>query len=271
MLLTDQQIALYQRDGYLVFPSMLDAAEVAAMRRELDRLATAETDHIVRERGNGAVKTLYRVHEMDGPTASPPFQAAARSPRLLGPARQLLGDEALYVYHTKCNRKAAIDGSVWQWHQDYGTWKQDGVMAPDMTTALVMLDDATEANGCLYFIPGSHRLGLVEAVLDDQTTSYKFWVIPKERLIDIMGKSPAPVAITGTPGTVVFFHPNLLHGSGHNLSMHDRWQVYFVYNQVANRPQDVPAPRPDYVRSRNWAPLAVGADDIIAGQPVPAA
>src|SRR3712207_6180833 len=70
--------------------------------------------------------------------------------------------------------------------------------------------------------------------------------------------------LDGPPGTVVFFHCNILHASGHNLSRHDRWAVYYVYNRVANRPADVPNPRPDYVRSTNWAPLPLGSDDILA-------
>jgi ectoine hydroxylase len=85
-----------------------------------------------------------------------------------------------------------------------------------------------------------------------------------------MMRSPEPVPITGEPGTVVFFHPNLLHASGHNLSRHDRWAIYVVYNQVANRPVDVPNPRPDYVRSTNFAPLKLGADDILAADRVAA-
>jgi ectoine hydroxylase len=263
MQLTDEQIARYRRDGFLVFPELFSPREVAAMKGDLQRLeAEVRSDLVVRERGSGSAKTLYRVHEADGETASPPFQAAARSPRLLRPAQQLLDDPDLYIYHTKCNRKAAIDGSIWQWHQDYGTWRNDGTQKPDLTTALVMLDEATEANGCLYFIPGSHRLGLLDAELDDRTTSYKLWVIPKERLIGIMEDSPEPVAITGRPGTVAFFHCNLLHGSGHNMSRHDRWQVYFVYNRTANRPQDVPDARPDHVRSVNFAPLRIGSDMI---------
>jgi ectoine hydroxylase len=59
------------------------------------------------------------------------------------------------------------------------------------------------------------------------------------------------------------FHCNLMHASGHNLSAQDRWQAYFCYNTIANRPRDVEAPRPDYVRSRNWAPLTAVADDAV--------
>jgi len=259
MKLTQEQRETYERDGFLVVPNLFSAAEVAEMRAELVRLEGVDTDHLVRERGTGTAKTIYRMHETDGPTSSPPFIRAARSERLLASAQALLGDPDLYIHHTKCNRKAAIDGSVWQWHQDYGTWQRDGIAEPRLTTAMIMLDRATESNGCLYFIPGSHRLGSLDPEFDDHTTAYSFWVVPKQQMMDIMEKSPEPVAITGEPGTVVFFHCNLLHGSGHNLSRFDRWQIYFVYNPVSNRPQDVAKPRPDYVRSTNWKPLRVEA------------
>lgn len=263
MKLSKTQLETYDRDGYLVMPGLFSADEVGAMKAELRRIQDIDTDHLVRERSGGVAKTIYRVHEDNGPTASPVFHAASRCPRMLAPAQGVLGDESLYVYHTKCNLKTAIDGSVWQWHQDYGTWRKDGVPEPALTTALVMLDQPTEFNGCLYFIPGSHKVGNLEPRFDE-ATAYKFWVVPKEDLLDIMARSPEPVPITGEPGTVVFFHPNILHASGHNLSRHDRWAIYVVYNQVANRPVDVPNPRPDYVRSTNFAPLKPGTDDILA-------
>lgn len=262
MQLTREQLRTYERDGFLIMPGLFSAEEVEAMKADLARIQQIDTDHLVRERSGGVAKTIYRVHEAVGPTASPIFHAAVRSRRLLAPAQALLGDDALYVYHTKCNLKTAIDGSVWQWHQDYGTWQKDGVPEPTLTTALVMLDEPTEFNGCLYFIPGSHKEGSLEPRFDE-STAYKFWVVPKERLLGIMERSPEPVPITGKPGTVVFFHPNILHASGHNLSRHNRWAIYVVYNPVSNRPAAVPDPRPDYVRSTNFAPLVAGDDDIL--------
>lgn len=261
MKLTQDQLRAYARDGFLILPNLFSPDEVQAMKRDLQRIQDIDTDHLVREKTGGIAKTIYRVHEADGPTASPVFHAAARAPRLLEPAQQLLDDAQLYVYHTKCNLKTAIDGSVWQWHQDYGTWRRDGVPTPGMTTALVMLDEPTEMGGCLYFIPGSHKEGHLEPAFDE-TTAYKFWVVPKTQLLEIMERSPEPVPIVGPPGTVVFFDANILHASGHNLSRHDRWQIYVVYNPVANRPADVANPRPDYVRSTNFAPLQLGTDTI---------
>jgi ectoine hydroxylase len=267
MRLPPSQLGAYQRDGFIILPELFSPTEVAAMKAELARIQRIDTDHLVREK-SGVAKTIYRVHEAEGPTASPVFHAVSRAPRMLGPAQDLLQDEALYIHHTKCNLKSAIHGSVWAWHQDYGTWKRDGMPEARPTTALVMLDEPTEMGGCLYFIPGSHKEGDLEPRFDD-TTGYKFFVVPKERLLEIMARSPKPVAITGKPGTVVFFDCNILHASGHNLSPQDRWAVYVVYNPVANACTRVPDPRPDYVRSTNTRPLVMGTDDILAKSPQP--
>lgn len=264
MHLTEGQIAAYDRDGYVVLPGLFSTGEVAAMKAELLRLSEIDTDHISREAASRSVKAIFRVHEPDGPTASPPFRRAVRSARLLGPARQLLRDRDLYLHHSKANRKAAIDGSVWQWHQDYGSWQHDGIRRPDLMTAMVAIDPSTEQNGCLYFVPQSHRFGRLEAELDERTTAYRLWVLPKQRMLELMEQCPDPVAITCRPGDAVLFHCNLFHGSGHNLSRHDRWQVYFCFNTVANRPVDVPQPRPDYVRSRNWRPLEMADEPVAA-------
>ena len=98
MRLSPDQLARYHRDGFIVLPELLAPPEVAAMKAELQRLQGIDTDHLVRERVGGVAKTIYRVHEADGPTASPPFHAAARAPRLLAPARQLLDDESLFAW-----------------------------------------------------------------------------------------------------------------------------------------------------------------------------
>jgi ectoine hydroxylase len=263
MQLTQAQLAQFDRDGFLTFPGLVTQDEVSLLKGELARIAQVDSDAIVRER-TGALRTVYRSHEPDGPTFSAAFRNLSRTPRLLGPARQVLRDDELYIYHAKCNIKTAIDGTVWLWHQDYGYWQHDGVPTPNMATFLVMLDEATELGGCLYFIPGSHRLGLQPAERDTTTTSYPQWAVPKEKMRDLLRNGPAPVPIVGGPGTAVLFHCQMLHGSGHNLSANDRWHVYMAYNPSANRPNPIPAdPRPDYVVSRNYTPLVQATDDSL--------
>lgn len=262
MELTPAQRDEFAEKGFLVFPELFDGAEIDALRGEIARMGEIDADHVIRER-TGGVRTIFRVHEDNGPTQSPPFRALSRNPRLLRPAMDVLHDEDLYIYHSKVNTKVAIEGTVWLWHQDYGYWYWDGVPSGDLVTSMVLLDEATELNGCLYIVPGSHKLGRLEPYPDEETTSYKQWTIERERLITVLEEHASPVPITGPPGTAAVFHANVLHASGHNLSPHDRWQVYFVYNPVANRPRDVESPRPDYVRSVNFEPIRPMADDAI--------
>jgi ectoine hydroxylase len=241
---------------------------VALLRREVERLWDVEDEGTVREGSKRAPKSMFRMHESDGATASAPFRALSRSPRVLGVAQQLMGDANLYLHHSKVNVKAAIEGSVWPWHQDFGAWNLDGIEHPDMATFMVMLDDATEMSGCLYLLPGSHRWGRTEAYLDT-STAYRLWSVTPDEMKRRMAESPAPVAISGRAGTCAIFHCNLMHASGHNLSHHDRWQAYFCFNTCANRPREVANPRPDHVRSRNWAPLQAMPDAAVlaAGEP----
>jgi ectoine hydroxylase len=271
MRLSDEQLARFDTDGFLRFENMFDPTEVSALKSELARVGAVDSDALIRER-TGALRTVYRVHETDGPTASPVFRRLAQTPRFMGPVTQVLRDDDVYIFHSKCNIKTAIDGTVWLWHQDYGYWQHDGIPTPNMATYLVMLDEATELGGCLYFIPGSHKLGVQPAHRDETTTSYPQWAVEKERMRDILRTSPTPVAITGGPGTAVLFHCNLLHGSGHNLGANDRWHVYMAYNTVANKPNPIPAnARPDYVVSTNYKPLVMESDDsLLPRSPVPA-
>jgi ectoine hydroxylase len=262
MRLTDDQLAQFDRDGFLLFPDLFSAEEVEILRADVARLATVEADHIFRER-TGGVRTIFRVHETDGATRSDPFRALSRTPRLLEPTMQVLGDEDLYIYHSKINTKVAVEGAVWLWHQDYGYWYWDGIPTDNMATFMVSLDHATELGGCLYLVPGTHKLGRQEPYADEETTSYKQWTIAKERVIEILESSPDPVPVAGPPGTGALFHCNVLHGSGHNLSAHDRWQVYYVFNPVANKPHDVENPRGDYVRSTNYEPIRMEDDEGI--------
>ncbi len=260
MKLTAAQRTQYERDGFLIFPNMFSAAEVAVMRQEVERLSEVQAEEVVREH-TGGVKSLFRVHETDGPTASAPFRALVRTPRVQRPVRTVLGTDDIYVYHTKVNAKPAIEGTPWMWHQDYNSWSKDGCPAPNMATFNVMLNDTSEFSGGLYILPGTHKLGLQESVLDT-STGYKLWSIPKQRMIEILRSSPPPIAVNGKAGTAVLFHCNVLHASGHNLSGEDRWHIYISCNAVANKPVLGPSPRPDWVVSRNWYALPIEDDSV---------
>src|SRR2546429_53300 len=120
MQLSDAQVSRFRRDGFLLFPGLFSKAEIAVLRAETARLASIEADSVIRER-TGGVRSIFRVHEDDGATRSAAFRALVRTPRVLAPTRQALGTDEVYVYHTKINTKPAIEGTVWMWHQDYGS------------------------------------------------------------------------------------------------------------------------------------------------------
>src|SRR5438094_1326812 len=263
MQLSEEQLLRFRGDGFLVFAGLFSKAEVAVLRAETARLASIEADSVIRE-GTGAVRSIFRVHEDDGATRSVGFRALVRTPRVLAPTRQALGTGEVYVYHTKINTKPAIEGTVWMWHQDYGSWQRDGCPRPDMGTFALMLTDSSEMNGALYVVPGSHKRGRVEPYYDE-STSYKFWAVPKRDVIEVLKHSPAPVPIVGPAGTCVLFHCNLLHASGHNLSAEDRWHIYISFNACANAPKFTEKSRPDWVVSRNTKPLPIGPDVLNSG------
>ena len=108
----------------------------------------------MREKGSDAVRTNFAAHMY-----SKPFARLARHPRMVKPVMQIFG-EPVYMHQFKINGKMAFEGDLWQWHQDYGTWKNDDLMpeARAMNVA-IFLDEVNEFNGPLMFIPGSHKLG----------------------------------------------------------------------------------------------------------------
>ncbi len=108
---------------------------------------------------------------------SAPFARLARHPRMIEPVVALFG-EPVYMHQFKINGKMAFDGDVWQWHQDFGTWKNDDDMPePRAMNIAIFLDEVNEFNGPLMFIPGSHKLGVLDAGHDTSTTSYPLWTI----------------------------------------------------------------------------------------------
>ena len=71
------------------------------------------------------------------------------------------------MHQFKINGKMAFEGDVWQWHQDYGTWFNDDLMPTSRAmNVAIFLDDVTEFNGPLLFIPGSHKKGVKNYIIN---------------------------------------------------------------------------------------------------------
>jgi ectoine hydroxylase len=71
------------------------------------------------------------------------------------------------------------------------------------------------------------------------------------------------VAPKGPAGSVLLFHPNLVHGSVPNLSPFDRRLVLVTYNSVNNQQTVKENPRPDFLVCRSRGPLSPLPDDVL--------
>ena len=117
MKLSPDQLAQFDRDGYLFFPGLFTPEETQNLNHAVPELYSRREDYNVREKGKDAVRTNFAAHMY-----SEPFAKLARHPRMIEPVESLLGEQ-LYMHQFKINGKMAFEGDVWQWHQDYGTWQ----------------------------------------------------------------------------------------------------------------------------------------------------
>jgi ectoine hydroxylase len=172
------------------------------------------------------------------------------------------------MHQFKINGKQAFDGDVWQWHQDYGTWRADDQMpeARAMNVA-IFLDEVNEFNGPLMFIPGSHKLGVLDAEHDTNTTSYPLWVI-NQKTITLLVERGGIVAPKGPAGSMILFHGCLVHASTSNLSPWNRVSVYLSLCAVSNHIRRFK--RPGYIAHRDFTPIRTLPDDcLLKGYDVP--
>ncbi len=255
MRLTQEQLEQFDRDGYLFFPSLFSGTEIEALSDQVPGIFAQHRLENVREKDSDAVRTNFAAH-----LYNPVFGRLARHPRMIEPVTQLFG-EGVYMHQFKINGKVAFDGDVWQWHQDYGTWKNDDDMpeARSMNVA-IFLNEVNEFNGPLMFIPGSHKLGVVDAGHDTTTTSYPLWTIDHDTIRKLVEQGGL-VAPKGPAGSMIMFHGCLVHASTSNLSPWDRWNVYLSLCAVSNHIRRFK--RPGYIAHRDFTPIKSLPDDCL--------
>lgn len=268
MKIGQRQIHDYQEQGFLLLERRFSPVEIERVRAQLPRALAEESPRRVLERDGKTVRGIHGQH-LDYEI----FSRLVRHPRLVEPARQLL-DEDVHVYQFKINFKSSLTGDAWPWHQDYIFWeREDGLERADLVTALVMLDDATEFNGPLMFLEGSHREGCIavepsEASIDEART----WVnnltvdlkyaLPHEQVRSLCARYPL-TSVKAPAGSVLLFHPNVVHGSANNMSAHDRCFALITYCSMSNRLRPVSCPRPAFLTNRTPTPVELAPDSIL--------
>ena len=255
MRVTEEQLQQFDAEGWVFMPDVFTPEEMGVLKGELTKIFAMRRDEVWREKDGESVRTAFAAH-----TYNEAFRRLGRHPRLIEPVMQLLGG-AVYMHQFKINGKAAFDGDVWQWHQDYGTWARDDQMpeARAMNIAL-FLDEASEFNGPLYLIPRSHKAGVIEAGHDTLTTSYPLWTLDKETVTRLANEG-GMISATGKPGSVMLFHSNIVHASAPNISPWARVIVYLSLCHVDNHIRQFK--RAEWIAHRDFAPIEPLADDCL--------
>ncbi len=228
--LSNDQVEFFHENGYLSGVRMLDDRQVAVIREEL--VAIADPAH----QGNGLFYEFHSNESTDPSTILFHALGAWRitnglhdvlwNPRFLVAASQLLGDKPVRFWHDQLFWKPAKQGGVVAWHQDYSYWTRTKPVAH--LTCWCALDDATKENGCLQYIPGSQRWGLLpKPALAGDAEAIRDSLSP-DQLKDFDHPHLAEVKA----GEAVFHHPLTLHGSGENRS--GRPRRAFVINAIAD-------------------------------------
>ncbi len=243
--LNHEQVACFQADGYLLIPGLFDAEEIGLLREVARADRQLEAGAVGRRDGQGGVVRLSLQNDLGNDL----YAAIVRSRRIVRAMEQLLDGE-VYHYHHKMILKEPRVGGAWEWHQDYGYWYDNGCLLPDMASCFLAVDRATEANGCLQVLRGSHRMGRVDHVpIGDQTGA------DPERVAAALERMER-VHVRMEPGDALFFHANTLHRSDQNRSPDPRWAFICCYNTARNNP---------YKESRHprYSPLEVWPDERV--------
>src|SRR5712672_676621 len=260
MPLTAQQLRQFAEEGYLFLPGCFSEEEVAILRDEAEQIYATNRQEVWREK-TGAPRTAFAAH-----TYNEAFRLLGNHPRLIRPVEQVFGEQ-LYMHQYKINAKAAFEGDVWQWHQDYGTWaRDDGMPEPRAMNIAVFLDEVFPFNGALMIIPGSHKGGTLAAGHDLKTTSYPLWTLDQDTVTRLCGEAEHDgesgiVAPTGKPGSVLMFHGNLVHASAPNITPSPRKIVYLTLCAVSNHITKFN--RPEFIAHRDFAPIQQVSDDAL--------
>ncbi|MCO7238562.1 MULTISPECIES: phytanoyl-CoA dioxygenase family protein [unclassified Aeromicrobium] len=255
--------AAYDRDGFVVLQDHLAPAEVDVLVTEFEHLVATPSPALILESDGTTVRGHHGGH-----LVSDVFADLVRLPRFLSLSEDVLGGP-VYVHQFKINAKRALVGDHWEWHQDFTFWHlEDGMPRPRAVNFALFLDDVTEFNGPLTFVPGSHRGGQVSTETragtswtDTLSSTLRHQITPATLEAALAGREM--VAPKGPRGTVVMFDSLLLHASSSNLSPFDRRMVVLTYNSVENALATVEDPRPEFVAARDVDPLEAVPDHAL--------
>lgn len=252
--LTAAERRAFDEDGFIVRERAFDADEVAKLRdaaeRAVERAAAGDpegedyrydgnryreaigsTIQFEHQPGSETIRVIEPFHHLD-----PVLDALIDDPRLVDPARDLVGDERVALYTDKLNLKRPREGSRFRWHQDSPYWAHFFNELHRLPNVMVTLDDAHVENGCFRVIRGSHRAGMLPGLEGDGELGALF--------TDPAAFDEDDQVLVEVPaGSLVFFSPHTVHGSLPNESDEPRRAFVITYQPGGNRMFKVDAKR----------------------------
>ena len=248
-MLSDEQIGFFHENGYLAGVKILDEKQIEVLRGALDELMkpeqAANTLFYEYHTNESTEKDKILFHALGAWRVSEAFHDILWNPSLLVPASQILGG-AVRFWHDQLFVKPARDGGVVAWHQDYSYWTRTAPV--NHLTCWIGLDDSTRENGCLHYVPRSHKWNLLprKNLANDMNAIF-------DDLNEEQREEFKPVAVELKKGEASFHHPLTVHGSFENFSENARRAT--VINVVG-----------DGVRSESNEPLLEGVPSIPKGE-----
>jgi ectoine hydroxylase-related dioxygenase (phytanoyl-CoA dioxygenase family) len=224
-MISEHDVESYRRDGYIVVPDVLEAAEVGALQSVIDgwiaRAASVDAHDDIYDLEPSHTRSQPRVRRIKTPhRIDPRFWDLVRHPRVLAILSKLIGPD-LRLHGSKLNIKAPRYGSPVEWHQDWAFYPHTN---DDILAIGVMLDDMELSNGPLMVVPGSHTGPVHDHHADDAFCG----AIAPDAIGD---RADRAVPLTGRAGAMSFHHVRLVHGSALNTS--NRRRQLLLYEVAA--------------------------------------
>src|SRR5258707_8189548 len=152
--LSSEQIAAYERDGFVCPVDAFSGEQALNWRDKLEAFERAEG------------RKMTRGHNFKPHLLFPWVDEIVHSPQVLDAVEDLIGPD-IRLFHLTVWPKDAGSGAYVSWHQDatYFALEPAG-----QVTALVALTDAPVESGCMEVVPGTHKLAQLRhaAALDTE-------------------------------------------------------------------------------------------------------
>ena len=253
--LSRKELSVYKEHGYLKRESVFKEKELARLRRSLERAValahkqstsgrryqldgknfvdvgkmTVQYEH---QTQSEIIRVIEPAHHLDSE-----LEALLGDFRIVNPIKSILGVDEVSVWTNKLNLKRPGVGSGFPWHQDSPYWIHDSEHVDLLPNVYLAFDDASAENGCLRVIDKSHLRGCMPGKTDGSQLG-GFFTDPAS--FDESNQ----VAMEVSAGSLVFFDPNLVHGSEANFSKIPRRAMVLTY-----QPADFPMLKTGEVRN----------------------